>query len=226
MTPSRKTAREILNTDLYCITSEEHSSGRDNIQVTESLLSAGIRLIQYREKEKTMGEKYRQCQRIRELTRRVGAFLIVNDHADLALAVAADGVHIGQEDLPIEAVRQVVGDRMIIGVSTHSPDQARDAVERGADYIGVGPIYRTFTKKDVCEPVGLGYLDHVVSGFDIPFVAIGGIKTHNLAEVVRHGAGCISLVTEIVSAGDIGARIRELRAIMRQTTPSPARIES
>ncbi len=222
----RNSPKDILNTDLYCITAETHSNGRDNIQVVEEMLRAGIRLIQYREKEKTMAEKYRQCRRIRELTRRAGAFFIVNDHVDLALAVDADGVHIGQEDLPIEAVREIAGDRLIVGVSTHSLPQARDAVKKGADYIGVGPLYQTFTKKDVCAPVGLDYLNDVVTHLDIPFVAIGGIKAHNLADVVRHGAACVSLVTEIVAADDIGARIRDLKAIMCNATQSSTRIDS
>jgi len=91
-----------------------------------------------------------------------GVTFIVNDNIDIAMMVKADGVHIGQDDLPIEKVRELVGDEMIIGISTHSPTQAEDAVRRGADYIGVGPLYRTYTKEDVCEPVGLEYLDYVV----------------------------------------------------------------
>jgi len=107
-----------------------------------------------------------------------------------------------------------VGEEMIIGISTHSPKQAEDAVKRGADYIGVGPIYKTYTKKDVCEPVGLDYLRYVVKNISIPHVAIGGIKQHNMHEVIKCGAKCIAMVTEIVGADNIGKKIRDIKEIM------------
>jgi thiamine-phosphate pyrophosphorylase len=213
--PHRARARASLDTDLYCITAEEYSLGRSNVQVVAEILEAGVRLVQYRAKEKNAGDKYRECQEIRRLTREAGATFIVNDHPDLALMVEADGVHLGQEDYPIEAVRQLVGKEMIIGVSTHSPLQAEDAIRRGADYIGVGPLFRTATKKNVCEPVGLDYLDYAVSRVSIPFVAIGGIKVHNVSEVRRRGARCIALVTEIVGASDIRRAISEILAALK-----------
>lgn len=192
---------------LYCLTAEKLSAGRGNIEIVRAMLAAGVKIVQYREKTKMMGEKYEQCLALRELTRQAGAALIVNDDIDLALLVRADGVHVGQEDLPVPAVRRLVGESMAIGLSTHSPEQARAAVAAGADSIGVGPIFRTFTKEDVCEPVGLEYLDFVAANIDLPFVAIGGIKAHNIGEVAAHGAGCVALVSEIVGAPDIGMRI-------------------
>ncbi len=204
-----------LNTDLYCITAERYSNGRDNLQVVKELLRAGIKVIQYREKEKTMLDKYQECQQIRELTSNYGATFIVNDHLDLALAVKADGIHIGQEDLPIEIVRDLIGEDMIIGLSTHSPDQADDAIDKGADYIGVGPIFPTNTKKNVSSPVGLEYLKYVVDNIDIPFVAIGGIKEDNIGSVREVGANCICLITEIVGVEDIGKKIANIRQQLR-----------
>jgi thiamine-phosphate pyrophosphorylase len=127
------------------------------------------------------------------------------------MLVKADGIHLGQDDLPVEKVRELVGSEMIIGLSTHSPEQAQDAVRRGADYIGVGPIYRTYTKKDVCEPVGLEYLDYVVKSINIPFVAIGGIKESNMDEVISRGAKCVAMVTEIVGAENIEQKILNIR---------------
>lgn len=209
-----KNKRDMLNTDIYCLTSKEHSMGRDNIEVVRQMLDAGVKLIQYREKDKSMLEKYRQCVKIRELTYDAGATFIVNDHMDIAKSVMADGVHLGQDDMPIEAARQVLSDSMIIGISTHSPEQAMNAIEGGADYIGVGPIFKTFTKKDVCDPVGFEYLDYVVKNVDIPFVAIGGIKLHNLKQVRERGAKCAALVTEIVGAEDIGKVIMTARNIL------------
>ncbi|SCY81324.1 thiamine phosphate synthase [Desulfoluna spongiiphila] len=208
--------RSIAGADIYGITGEEHSRGRDNITVVKAMIDAGITLIQYREKEKTMLERYRQCEILRRLTQDAGVTFIVNDHVDLALAVEADGLHVGQDDLPIPVVRKLAGPSMIIGLSTHSPAQAAAAVEAGADYIGVGPIFTTQTKKDVCDAVGLTYLDHVAQREDIPFVAIGGIKEHNIAEVRAHGAETIALVTEIVGAENISKRVKAIRKAMER----------
>lgn len=203
-----------LDTDIYCITAEEYSRGRDNVCVVKELIRAGIKIIQYREKDKKAAAKYKECLEIRELTSRAGVTFIVNDDIDIARLVKADGVHIGQDDLPIECVRELLGEDMVIGLSTHSPEQAMEAVARGADYIGVGPIFRTYTKKDVCEPVGLEYLDFVSKNIKIPFVAIGGIKEGNLPEVIHKGAKMVSMVTEIVGAEDIAAKIDALRKII------------
>ncbi|MBM7855435.1 thiamine-phosphate pyrophosphorylase [Desulfohalotomaculum tongense] len=201
----------MLNTDIYAITAEEYSLGRSNIEVVRQLIEAGVKIIQYREKEKKKLYKFRECREIREMTKAAGVTFIVNDDIDLALAVGADGVHVGQEDLPVEQVRRLVGKEMIIGLSTHSPEQAREAVKCGADYIGVGPIFATSTKKDVCAPVGLEYLEYVVQNINLPFVAIGGIKEHNILEVYNKGATCMAMVTEIVGAEDIPAKIKSIR---------------
>ncbi|BCS87661.1 thiamine phosphate synthase [Pseudodesulfovibrio sediminis] len=205
------TRRNILDTDIYCLTGEKFSLDRPNIAVVRDMLEAGVKIVQYREKEKKMGMKYEECLKIREMTREAGAAFIVNDDIDLAMIVEADGVHVGQKDIPIEAVRRLVGDKMAIGLSTHSPVEAHDAVKRGADYIGVGPIFATQTKDDVCDPVGFEYLEYVVKYIDIPFVAIGGIKEHNIGEVIKRGASCVALVTEIVGQKNIKKKITALR---------------
>ncbi len=199
---------------LYGLTAEKFSLGRSNADVVAAMLDAGVRIIQYREKTKKMGLKYEECLRLRAMTREAGAAFIVNDDIDLALLVGADGVHVGQEDLPVAAVRTLVGEKMAIGLSTHSPQQARAAVSLGADYIGVGPIFATQTKDDVCAPVGLEYLDFVVREIGLPFVAIGGIKEHNLAEVAAHGARCLALVTEITQTQDIKMKIASLLHVL------------
>ena len=204
----------LKETGIYGITAEEHSLGRSNIDVVKQMIQAGIKIIQYREKEKKARLRYEECLRIREITREAGAALIVNDYVDMALLIGADGVHIGQDDLPPLRVRELVGNEMIIGLSTHSPAQAETAVKSGVDYIGVGPIFATKTKKDVCDPVGLEYLEYVVQNIDLPFVAIGGIKEDNIATVHSKGAACIALVTEIVGAKDIFARVHSLKAAL------------
>lgn len=215
MSVNEITRENILDTDIYCLTAQKFSKGRSNIDVVRQMLDNDIKLIQYREKEIKSGQKYKECCEIRNMTRQAGAAFIINDDIDLAMMVEADGIHIGQEDFPVPVVRKLIGEKMAIGLSTHNPDQAREAVELGVDYIGVGPIYRTYTKEDVCDPVGFDYLDYVVKNINIPFVAIGGIKLNNINELTTRGVKCAALVTEIVGAEDIGATIRDLRAAMK-----------
>ena len=200
--------------DIYALTDSNLSLGRPLEEVVTALLSSGIKILQYREKDKDGGPMLEECRLLRRLTREYGACFIIDDHVDLAMLCQADGVHVGQDDLPVEAVRSLVGTDMIIGLSTHSPDQARKAVEVGADYIGVGPIYPTHTKKNVCAAVTLDYLDWVVANINLPFVAIGGIKEHNIADVARHGAKCCALVSELVGAPDIAAKVAAVRRTM------------
>lgn len=213
-----KKLNRIIDTDLYCITAEEHSRGRSNIEVVKEMINSGVKVIQYREKDKKLLHKYAECLEIRAMTKEASVTFIVNDDIDIAMLVKADGVHIGQDDLPIEKVRELVGNDMIIGLSTHSPKQAEEAVKRGADYIGVGPIYKTYTKKDVCDPVGLEYLRNVVRNIPIPHVAIGGIKEHNMMEVIKHGTKCIAMVTEIVGADNIEEKIKTIKENMKRGT--------
>ncbi|MPN01431.1 Thiamine-phosphate synthase [bioreactor metagenome] len=124
----------------------------------------------------------------------------------------ADGVHIGQNDYPPGEVRRLIGPDMLLGVSTHAPSEAlRAQQDEAVDYIGVGPLFATHTKRDVCQPVGLEYLDFVIQNINIPFVAIGGIKTHNIKDVAERGAMLVAVVTEITAAADIEAKIVQLR---------------
>ena len=202
-------------TDIYALTDSRLSLGRPVGEVARALLDAGVRILQYREKKLKAGQMLEECRLLRQLTAEAGACFIVNDHIDIAMLVDADGVHIGQEDLPVGEVRRLLGKDKIIGLSTHSPEQARAAMAVGADYIGVGPIFATKTKEDVVDPVGYAYLDWVVANTDIPFVAIGGIKAHNIGEVAAHGARCCALVSELVGARDIKAKVAEVRAAMQ-----------
>lgn len=207
--------RLLRDADLYGITAEKWSGGRSNMDVASDMIRGGIKVIQYREKDKSLLEKYRECVLLRGMTKAAGVLFIVNDHIDLALAVGADGVHIGQDDMPPHAVRSLIGPDRIMGISTHSPRQAQEAMHAGADYIGVGPLYSTQTKVDVCAPVGLEYLEYAVQNVHIPFVAIGGIKRRNLHEVVGKGARCVALVTEIVGAEDPVVCIGAIRSIIQ-----------
>jgi len=208
--------RNFPNADLYCLTAEAYSLGRTNVEVVGEMIAAGIRVIQYREKDKTMREKFQECQKIRQMTTAAGVTFIVNDDVDLAMMTGADGIHVGQDDLPALEIRRVVGEKMIIGLSTHSQEQACEAERIGVDYIGVGPIFRTTTKKDVCDPVGFQYLEYVVENIKTPFVAIGGIKESNVREISGRGAKCIAMVTEIVGAENIKQKIADIRSRIRK----------
>ncbi|HEY8908773.1 MAG TPA: thiamine phosphate synthase [Desulfosporosinus sp.] len=211
---NKTSKKRTLPAGIYALTSESHSLGRSNIEVASEILASGVPIFQYREKVKKVKEMYEECLVLRAMTKRYGALFIINDHLDLALAVGADGVHIGQDDLPLSKVRELVGPDLMIGVSTHSPAQALAAVHGGADYIGVGPLFATNTKIDVCDPVGLEYLNYVVQNLNIPSVAIGGIKEHNLPEVIKTGARTVALVTEIVGSSDIKSKLKRLQSIM------------
>jgi thiamine-phosphate pyrophosphorylase len=199
---------------LYAITAENFSNGRDNITVAKKILEAGVKILQYRDKYKTKLEKFRQCKDLRKLTLDYGCFFIINDDIDLSLAVQSDGIHIGQCDLPIVKARKIVGVDMAIGVSTHSPKEAMLAVEHGADYVAVGPIYKTFTKNNFTDPVGFEYLNFCVKNIKIPKVAIGGIKLSNLLDVCKYNPDNICMVTEITSSNNIELTIKKAQEII------------
>ncbi len=208
---------------VYGITGDEFARGRGSVETVRQMLAAGIKVIQYREKNKSARRMYEECQAIVALTRQAGATFIVNDHVDLALAVGADGVHVGQDDLPPAKVRALVGPDMLIGLSTHSAEQARAAEKLAGviDHIGVGPVFATGTKKDAAAPVGLAFVEYVAGNICLPFVAIGGIKEDNIGEVSRRGAKLVALVSEIVGAADIPAKVAALRAKMAESTAPP-----
>lgn len=208
--------KEKFNGQVYCITCFERSLNRGTRFVAGKMLGAGVRLIQYREKYRSDREKYDECLWLRKVTKKYGAILIVNDNPALAVACGADGLHLGQDDLPVPAARKLLKKNMFIGVSTHSPLQARKAVKEGADYIGVGPVFKTDTKSGVCKPAGLEYVRYVSRNINLPFVAIGGIKEHNIAGVIRAGATCICLVTEITESKDIKSKISRIIPLLSQ----------
>lgn len=205
-------------TDIYCLTDSRQSLGRDTPDVVKAMLSAGVKIIQYREKDKDAGVMLKECLAIRELTRKAGCCFIVNDHVDIAMLCEADGVHVGQADLPLGAVRSLLGPERLIGVSTHRWSEAEAAIRGGADYIGVGPIFATATKTTT-PPVGFAYLEEAARKSAIPFVTIGGVNEKTAAEVVRRGARCCGIVSAITLAKDIPGTIAALRAIIKGARP-------
>ena len=195
---------------IYGITGDNFSNGRSNYFCVEEMIKGGIKIVQYRAKTKDTREKVKEAREIRELCRKNGVIFIVNDNVDIALLVDADGVHLGQEDMHPDDVRKLIGDNKIIGLSTHSEKQGMEAYKNpNVDYIGVGPIFPTTTKDTT--PVGLGYLEYAVKNLDLPFVAIGGIKAHNIDAIIAKGAQRVCLVSEIVGADSISDMARNLQ---------------
>lgn len=187
---------------LYAITGEQFHPGRDLIEVMEEAILGGVDIIQLRDKTSAKPELLRKARALRELTRKHQVTFIVNDHIDVAIEADADGIHLGQGDLPIMEARRIIGNK-IIGISTHALHEAQLAERQGADYIGVGPVFPTATKADVVDPVSVSYVREVAQTIKIPFVAIGGIKLHNVDEVIAAGATRICAVSEIVGSRDV-----------------------
>ena len=176
-------------------------------------LEAGISFVQYREKRKPRREIYEEAVGLRELTRSFGAVLIINDHADIARAVDADGVHLGQDDFPLKEARKIMAGR-IVGISTHSLEQALEAEAGGADYIGFGPLFHTATK-DAGIPKGIDILRTITENVSIPVVAIGGIGIEAVPDIMRAGAGCVAVATAICK-GDITTNAKEFVRILQK----------
>jgi thiamine-phosphate pyrophosphorylase len=201
------------DTDIYCITDSRQSLGRATVDVVARMLEAGVKVLQYREKDKKAGEMLRECRAIRAMTREADCCFLVNDYLDIALLCEADGVHLGQDDIPLADARRLLGPERVIGISTHRLTEARAALAGGADYIGVGPIFPTATKTTT-PPVGYAYLEEIAAECPLPFVTIGGINERTVAETVRRGGRCCGIVSDITSAGDIVTKIGKLRTLI------------
>lgn len=190
---------------LYFIT-ERNACELSYGEMTLKVLRAGVRCVQYRDKDRSRREIYGEADRLRRLTRKFNAVFIVNDYADIALGVDADGVHLGQDDLPIKEARKIMGREKIIGISTHSLEQAVIAEQEGADYIGFGPVFHTITK-DAGRPKGTDMLREIKSKVRIPLVAIGGINIENVRLVFDTGVDAVAVASAIL-AGDIENNVK------------------
>ncbi|MEW8958276.1 MAG: thiamine phosphate synthase [Moorella sp. (in: firmicutes)] len=202
--------------DLYVVITTKLGGGRPTLELVRQALAGGATAIQLREKDMPAREMVELGREIRTLTRAAGAAFIVNDRLDVALAVDADGLHIGQEDLPARVARKLLGPGKILGVSTGTVLEARQAVADGADYLGVGSIFATKSKGDAGEPIGLAGLKAIRAAVDVPIVAIGGIDAGNVAEVIAAGADGVAVVSAVIGAPDVAAAVRELLSAVRR----------
>ena len=196
--------------DIYPVTCQELSEGRTNLEVLAAVLAGGAKIIQLREKHWDKKDLYELAIEFRKRTRSHDALLIINDHVDVALAAGADGVHLGQEDLPIGAARKIAPE-LIIGASSHSLKEALKAEQDGADYVNIGPIFPTKTKANTVRFLGPEAIAEIGAQLTVPFTTMGGIHPDNISRVLEAGARRIAMITGITHAADIAARIRQLR---------------
>ena len=207
---------ENIDYSLYLVTDRGISRGRTTIQIVEAALRGGVTCVQLREKTCSTREFITQALSIKDHLKRYNVPLIINDRVDIALAVNADGVHLGQSDMPIETAKAILKDSMIIGISAESLKNAVQAEKDGADYIGVGSIYATSTKTDTASPLGLEGLREIRRSVKIPLVGIGGLNRENAGEVINNGADGVAVVSAIVAAHDPEKAAGELKKIIEQ----------
>ena len=200
--------------NLYLVTNSDNFASEDEFLDAVALaLKSGVDIVQLREKNRPASEFIALGKKVRELASTFGAVFIVNDRVDVAKIVEADGVHLGQEDISIADAREILGENAIIGVSTHCPEHVESAIVGGADYIGVGPVFKTPTKP-LKIPVGLEYVEWAAKNIDIPFFAIGAINTDNIKDVRKAGAARVALIREIMDAKDIEGTVKKLKVAL------------
>jgi thiamine-phosphate pyrophosphorylase len=193
---------------LYVILDPDAAQGRALLDILKQAADGGARLFQYRDKTSSMLAAYRQAILLRQAAQDAGARLLINDRCDLAMAVDADGVHLGQQDLPIQAARAIMGMRKLIGISTHTNAQVSAAAAAGADYLGFGPIFPPGSKRDHDPVVGIDGLRRIRHLTSLPVFAIGGITRAHVRAVVEAGADGVAVISAIAHAADVMTETR------------------
>jgi thiamine-phosphate pyrophosphorylase len=209
-----------IDYSLYLVTDRRLSRGRSTFEIVKAAVNGGTTVVQLREKDCSTREFIEQALAIKDFLKDRGVPLIINDRLDVALAVKADGVHLGQIDMPLAMAKGILGDSMIIGISAESLADAMAAEKDGADYLGVSPIYATPTKTDTAPPLGLAGLREIRKAVRLPLVGIGGLNLKNSADVIRSGADGVAVVSAIVAADDPGAVARALKQIITEARRS------
>ena len=197
-----------IDYSIYLVTDEIALKGRELLPVVEEALQGGVTLLQYRNKNAEGGKLYEEALALKKLCDKYNVPLIIDDRLDIAVAVGAAGVHIGQDDIPCKIARQVLGDDYIIGVSAHNPVEAQQAIDDGADYLGCGAVYATTTKAKVTA-LGLDGLATIRRAVPVPMVGIGGVDLSNAKDVLSVGVEGIAIVRAILGAEDVTATTQE-----------------
>jgi thiamine-phosphate pyrophosphorylase len=210
------TAADLSRCPLYGILDLSYVDSADVASIARQMIAGGVDLIQLRAKSHSVDEIAIAAAALHRITREEDLPLVINDHPDVARGVSAEGVHVGQDDLAISAVREIVGPDCLVGKSTHTIDQAVRAFYEGADYIGFGPIFATPTKPDYC-PVGLDQIRAVHDAVRIPIFCIGGIKLENLSDVIAAGARRVVIVSGLLQTADIASYARAAKNLLSET---------
>jgi thiamine-phosphate pyrophosphorylase len=200
-------------TGLYLILDHELLMGRALMDIAAAAITGGVKHIQYRAKGLSKRDAYFNAVQLKALAHRSGVTLIINDGVDLTMAVEADGVHLGQEDLPLSTARALLGPHRIIGISVHTLDQAREAEAGGADYLGIGPVFSSTTKQ-ARTPLGCDALNQFRRQVRIPIIAIGGISASNVRQVMAAKVDGVAVVSAVLSQPDVATATAELMAIL------------
>jgi thiamine-phosphate pyrophosphorylase len=208
-----------MDPTLYVVLDRAAARGRSLDDVLAAVIDGGCRMVQLRDKDAPSGHVLRVAERLIARARRAGVTFIVNDRVDLAVAVGADGVHLGQDDLPARQARSLLRPGMLLGISTHDVSQAHAARDAGADYIAVGAMFATATKPDF-QLVGPGLVRKLRADIGVPLVGIGGITHDNVAEVIRAGANGVAVISAVCGAPDPSAATRRFLEIIRDARPS------
>lgn len=201
---------------LYVIVDGQPGGQRSAVAISRAAIAGGAAIIQLREKSREKGLQLPVALALRDLCREAGVLFIINDHVDLAIAAGADGVHVGQKDLPVGVVRRMLPVDMLLGASTNNPNEARRAVAEGADYVAVGALFPTTSKADI-RPATLEVLENVRSAVTVPIVAIGGINVENAPRAISSGANSVAVISAVCSAPDPEAASRDLSALFGAT---------
>lgn len=206
--------RQLENCRLYVVIDQKTAGAKDLIKIAKDAVAGGADIIQLRaEPEISAKQILKTALAMKDIAKKAGCLFIVNDRVDIAHAAGADGAHLGQDDLPVKSARHILGPGKIVGISTHSFSQAIKAERQRADYISIGPIFSTPTKKEYA-PVGLGLLEKVSGRIKVPFFAIGGINHNNIDGVIKKGAKAVAVVRAVVSAGDVKKAAGQLKMFL------------
>ncbi len=202
----------------YYFITDEKLSKAGNVSDVKSAVSAGVKVVQYRNKCGSTKEMYDEAVKLKEICRKKNVIFLINDRMDIAIASDSDGVHIGQDDMPYSIARKILGKSKIIGVTVHTLKEARDAEKSGADYLGVSPIFSTDTKRDAGRPAGISLIEKIKSRLceTIPVVAIGGINLSNAGEVIAAGADGLCAISATVTKNNVKKEIKKFQKLFEK----------
>lgn len=198
----------------YYFITDGKLSKAGNVSDVKNAVSSGVKVIQYRNKNGSTKEMYDEAVKLKKICRRSkNVIFLINDRIDIAIASNSDGVHIGQDDMPYSVARKILGKNKIIGVTVHNVKEAKNAQKRGADYLGVSPIFSTDTKKDAGKPAGISLIKKIKKVVSIPIIAIGGINLSNTEEIIKTGADGLCAISAVVSKNNVKKEIKKFQKL-------------